>query len=298
MIKFKDKNAKKDLDIQLALLNSTLKIQKELNKQILIFTKSFADGLSIDGFANDDFVRNINDAMLLLNQSNKNISDTQNIIDVVNGADSKRNGRDINDYQQLCDSTLSDIFAVTSKIEKFIYAMQISQFKKTTDETTSVVKDNSEQTNLDTIDTISSTELNCSFSENTLVISETQGKIILPYTLEEINRILLTKSDTYSSIENVINDVYTLPIKKYKHSSIARFREAYRLMMKNNCSKLKALSLASELFMNYNIHPAVITACKSIDELDVYLACLEDNSLHDFRFFDIKYEIPPIATNV
>ena len=65
----------------------------------------------------------------------------------------------------------------------------------------------------------------------------------------------------------------------------------------NGSSKLKALSLASELFMNYNLHPAIITACKSVDELDVYLACLEDNTLQDFRFFDIKYEIPPIAVN-
>jgi hypothetical protein len=41
------------------------------------------------------------------------------------------------------------------------------------------------------------------------------------------------------------------------------------------------------------LHPAIITACKSIDELDIYLSCLEDNQLDDFKIFDIKYEILP-----
>ena len=62
---------------------------------------------------------------------------------------------------------------------------------------------------------------------------------------------------------------------------------------KEHKSKMKALSLASELFTNYNLHPAIITACKSLDELDIYLACLDDNTLDDFPFFDIKYEIAP-----
>ena len=48
-----------------------------------------------------------------------------------------------------------------------------------------------------------------------------------------------------------------------------------------------------ELFGNYNLHPAVISACKNLDELDIYLACLEDNSLNDFTFFNVKFEVPP-----
>ena len=67
------------------------------------------------------------------------------------------------------------------------------------------------------------------------------------------------------------------------------------MIEKEHSSKLKAISLASELFGNYNLHPAIITACNSLDELDIYLACLEDNVLGDFKFFDIKYEIPPVV---
>ena len=52
-----------------------------------------------------------------------------------------------------------------------------------------------------------------------------------------------------------------------------------------------------ELFINYNLHPAIITACNSLNELDIYLACLEDDTLEDFKFFSIKYEIAPIASS-
>ena len=66
---------------------------------------------------------------------------------------------------------------------------------------------------------------------------------------------------------------------------------------KEKGSKLKAIGLGVELFFNYNLHPAIITACKSLNELDIYLACLEDNTLDDFQFFDVKYEIPPAVLN-
>ena len=141
---------------------------------------------------------------------------------------------------------------------------------------------------------ISSETLNSSYIENTLVISEMQGKVILPYTIQEINDILKEKSKEYSSIDDVIEKLYTRPIKYYRLSAIARFKEAYKLVIeKEHKSKFKALSLASELFSTLNLHPAIITACKSLDELDIYLACLEDNSLNEFPFFEIKYEIAP-----
>ena len=56
---------------------------------------------------------------------------------------------------------------------------------------------------------------------------------------------------------------------------------------------IKALSLSLEMLMNFNLHPAIITACKTLDELDVYLSCLEDNQLDDFSLFKIKYEMFP-----
>ena len=113
-------------------------------------------------------------------------------------------------------------------------------------------------------------------------------------TIQEISDILKENNKEYSSIDDVIEKLYTRPIKYYRLSAIARFKEAYKLVIeKEHKSKFKALSLASELFSTLNLHPAIITACKSLDELDIYLACLEDNSLNEFPFFEIKYEIAP-----
>ena len=48
-----------------------------------------------------------------------------------------------------------------------------------------------------------------------------------------------------------------------------------------------------EVTFNNSLNPAIITACKSLEELDLYLDCLESNSLDKFEPFDIKYEVLP-----
>lgn len=48
-----------------------------------------------------------------------------------------------------------------------------------------------------------------------------------------------------------------------------------------------------ELLFNYNLHPAIISACKNIDELDIYLDYLENNETDKFNCFNIKFEIAP-----
>ena len=44
---------------------------------------------------------------------------------------------------------------------------------------------------------------------------------------------------------------------------------------------------------NYNLYPAIITACKNLDELDIYLAYLETGEVDKFRIFDIVYQLSP-----
>jgi len=130
------------------------------------------------------------------------------------------------------------------------------------------------------------------YIENTLIISETRHKVILPYKLSALKNIL-QQNELYTSIDDVIDKLYTLPIEYYRFTPIARFKEGFKLVKeKAKGSKIKALALGFELFTNYNLHPAIITACNNIDELDIYLACLEENNLDDFHFFNIIYEIP------
>lgn len=128
-----------------------------------------------------------------------------------------------------------------------------------------------------------------------LKISENKQKVFLPYLVDDLKKILSDNPDKYSSLKDLINKKYVIPIKYYKNSSYARFKEAYKLVrQKENGSIGQALNLAFELLFNYNLNPAVISACKNIDELDVYLDCLQDNELDDFYCFDIIYEVPPL----
>ncbi len=127
---------------------------------------------------------------------------------------------------------------------------------------------------------------------NTLVISEEDGKVYLPYSKDDIKNEVLQNKGT--KIADVIEEKYILPLDKYKNSMRARFREGYNLMYrKEGKSKKSAIMLGIELMFETNLHPAIISACKNLEELDIYLDCLEDNELEKFSCFKIIYKSLP-----
>lgn len=145
-------------------------------------------------------------------------------------------------------------------------------------------------------DSISAT--NNSILENTLIISETKGKIFLPYTLEELNNTLKNNPERYSSIEDVIEKDYTLSYNSFRSPAIARFRETYKLMkLREKASFFECIDLALELSLNTLLNPAVISACKNQDELDIYLDYLDNNETEKFDIFKVIYEIAPKIVN-
>lgn len=128
---------------------------------------------------------------------------------------------------------------------------------------------------------------------NTLIISETKNAVFLPYSIAELEQKLNT-STSYKDLQEVIDNEYTIPIDRYKNTTISRFKEAYNLMRKKeHASITDSLDLALELTFNNLLNPAIITACKDLDELDIYLDCLNSNELDKFKIFEIKYEILP-----
>ena len=127
--------------------------------------------------------------------------------------------------------------------------------------------------------------------ENVLLISKKQNKAFLPYTVEELNDILAANPDRYGNLQDVIDDKYVISLKSYKAAFIARFKTAYDFMRKKaQASFLDAFDVALELAFIKYLHPAVIAACKNLDELDIYLDCLNLNELDQFPFFSIEYE--------
>lgn len=127
----------------------------------------------------------------------------------------------------------------------------------------------------------------------TLVISEEDGKVYLPYSKEEIkNKVLQNKG---TKISELIEEKYIYPLDKYKNAIRARFREGYNLMYKKEGkSRRSAILLGIELMFETNLHPAIISACKNLEELDIYLDCLEDNELEKFSCFKIIYKSLPM----
>ena len=287
------------LYIEKSSLKSTLDIQNNLNKQILTFMKNFLGKIDVNSSTSPDALNYINKSTIALKKSNNNIEALKKLLSRIDkiaclykNPEPKVEDK-IEKYNKTFSKAINIIYKNTSTIEKFLYEISLINFSNFSLETEKL-----ETTEIEENLIISEDELNLAYVENTLVISEMQGTVILPYKMEDVKNKLTENKNTYSSIEDVIQKAYTIPIKKYKSSAMSRFKEAYKLITKKeHKSKFKALSLGFELFFNYNLHPAIITACNSLDELDIYLACLEDNTLEDFKFFKIKYEIAPVIKN-
>ena len=134
---------------------------------------------------------------------------------------------------------------------------------------------------------------------NTLIISEKDQKAYLPFFYSDIKSIYESDKSSYQTLQDVVNHLYVLPLNKFKNSTLARFREGfYFIREKEKGSITKALDLGLELMFQYELNPIIIAACRNLDELDIYLDCLEENELYDFTCFEIKFEImPQLAKN-
>lgn len=320
MIKFNArKNTNKNniiklINIEVSSINSFLDCQKTYSKQILVFFKNFMSNIDVDSILSDEITKLISDASNYLSLIHQNIALYNNLLDILDNLMFNLDSLDysniinkISKYNKKLDSETAKILKNNFEIEQFIHSMlmvDISEYISVD--------------NLDILDTISddvnsiatatrenqSKEAEISTDklpiiENTLNISQITGLVTLPYKISDLRKAMRKNPGTYSSLSDVVEKLYTIPLANYKVTSVSRFKEAYKLIVeREHGTKKDALKLAIELFSNYNLHPAIITACKTLDELDVYLSCLEFNELEDFHFFKIIYEgFPILAKN-
>ena len=213
-------------------------------------------------------------AKSLVKKLNKNLNDLdelRNILRKFSSSNSEISDINIENYNSSFSHAFNQMFEITSSIEVLLQ---------------NIIKTNN-------IENINKLEQNNLEDNTTLLISEKDNKVYLPYKKKDIENILLF-SEKYSTLEDVINDLYTVPLSKYTHSASARFREGFNLMRKKeSASFFKAVDLGLELFSKYDLNPAIITACENLDELDIYLDYLETDNLDKFHIFNIKYEINP-----
>ena len=273
-----------------------------------MFLKSFIGNVEVDSIFADNVNKFISDSSFYLSKINSNIALYNNLLEILDNIkfncpsiEYSTTVSKITQYNKKFDTSTAKILKNNVDIEKFIHSMSsldISEY---------ISIDNLDiLTNADSADTGSTIvqepkkatrkkKDTVSLNENTLTISETSGLVTLPYKVADLKKALRNEPEKYASLSDVILSQYTVPLRDYRFSAISRFKEAYKLVInKEHGSKKEALSLATELLTNYNLHPAVITACKNLNELDVYLSCLEFNELEDFHFFKIVYEALPV----
>lgn len=275
-------NLSESIDTEVQVLNSYLLIQTGLTNQISVFINSAVNKPYLD------------DAIVNLSRIKQNIAMLKNLLDILQNLKNTLEfltsaglNTYIKDYNSLYTNNIDTIFVQTSNIQKFIHEISL--------ELVDIVKKEKSPNEINfNANCFNSENSFNSLVNNTLIISEIKNQVILPYNIQSIKLYFDNHLGEFESMEDLIKKNYTFPLSHYKPAPFARFREAYNLVRKREKgSKISALSLAFELLSNYNLHPAIISACKSIDELDIYLSCLEDDELDTFKKFNIKYEIPP-----
>ena len=107
---------------------------------------------------------------------------------------------------------------------------------------------------------------------DTLLISEKQGKIFLPYTVNDLEQYLEEYPDEYKSLSDVVNQEYIVSIDKYRHQSISRFKEMYCLMRDVEMkSVIEAFKRAVEVMFDSRINPTIIAACRTEEQVNNYI---------------------------
>ena len=282
-------------------LQKQLNIQKNKLNNLTLFITKLTD-TNIENYLNVEFsfLDIIIDLKTCLENTQNNIEEITNLLNelnkIISFIENPLNDTNINlsNYYILYMTKQNSIFQNDLKTEKLfqkIYKMynwtEILDFHTNT----IISNDNSKnQENNISLSLIQNIQDN-----NNLIISEVQNKVFLPYFVSEIEQKLQKHPKKYSSLQEIINKEYIVPLSKYKNPAISRFREAFNLMLKKEKTSItRCIDLGLELAFNYKLNPAIITACKDLYELDTYLDCLDDDNLDNFKIFNVKYEVLPI----
>lgn len=284
-------------------LNSNIKLQQQLKEILLEYVQKF---VSSSSNINKDYTNTVlnflEDLKKIIELSNQNLTLLDNLLKLLDEMLLKLNNASdftpeyIDNFNNTYLESNETLSKNTLEVELFLHnILPFLELKFST--TPQTVPDISTNTELveEKPNTSEENNSNSSDMENTLIISEKQNKIFLPYFLPEIEEILANFPDQFSSIEDVIEKKYTLPFESFKNMSISRFREAFYLVKtKEKKSTKAALDLGLELLFNHNLHPAIIAACRNLDELDIYLDYLKNNQTDKFDCFKIIFDISPL----
>lgn len=297
--KMQKQNITNDLNMQLNMQEMNLKILLECLKHINDVIQNTENLETMNGLI--ELLKEIKINLEKLRDNISKLKDLQNILETV-PFDISDNTlvEKIEKYNELAIECQNDTYDIIPKVNDFIlkYVEEASflyNIKDSIENSSEEIFQKNDVSNEDNLkENIISDECDKDITDNdTLLISEKQNKVFLPYSVLELKE-KLNKNENYKNLQEIIDSEYVISLDKYKNSIISRFKETYNLMRKKeNASITDSLDLALELSFNSLLNPAIITACKNLDELDIYLDCLSSNELDKFDIFKIKYEILP-----
>lgn len=300
-----------------AELHNSLMLFKSKKSTLLLCMRKITDNIDRITYIENpeilnDALTNLKDILCKMHFNEDNLQKLQNMLENISINDIDF-AESVKKYNALYRNVLNEINSNSLNFEKFFQDMlenskfafknqdiiakeeqKINFAKDEIKENTNMHSENivkEEASKLDIEQKISFIELT---DNNCLLISEKENKVFLPYKISDLKEELKDKSNEYSSIQDLIEKKYILPLDNFKSPTLSRFKEAYNLMKnKENASFIEAMSLAIELSLNSTLNPAVIAACKNQDELDIYLDCLYEDELDKFKIFEIKYDVSP-----
>lgn len=274
--------------------NSTDNIDENLVNNVSSFLQSLKDSLNLCN-ENIAYLSNLLDNFNnVLDCANNNILEFKKTLDAYNSKYIDSNKHILENSKKIEECFLHVSEEIKFSFFDSINETQVNNINPVTSQITEQFTDTSENN----INTNNESSDNANYNEHTLVISERTGHVVLPYSLKEIESIIEKYPNKYFSIDSVISKKYTLPIKIFKNFYVARFREAYKLMRnKEKASIRDALDLGLELMFYNKLHPAIISACKNLEELDEYLDYMEIDRLEEFNYFKVIFELPLAIKN-
>ena len=260
LLSTKEDNPKFNIDELLSNLNITSDETTEISDTIVNDDVHIENEKIDDNILDDEFTNELTKELL----EDLNLSDNEDIISPLSEDEQNKN------------NLLSDFMEENQN--------ETNSFKIITNE---------QETPNNNIDLKIKNILEAKADNENLIISEKSQAIYLPYKISELINYMNSYPNVYSSIQDVVTQEFILPFDYFaKHPFKSRFSEAYNIIRNQEGKNVLTSTLYSlKIAKKSNLNPAIIAACRSKNELDIYIDYLDSNTLEKFKFFNIIYEV-------
>ena len=211
-------------------IDEKLNIQQEKKKTLLNCLESINTPLMDNVFNNEINIR-LSTLLQSINKGHaltvKNISDLENLKSFfyniyhdsqnISNKENKKLLNMVKEYNKLATSCKSNIYNSSIVIDNIIFNYT-EEFKSIINDYLSIISKS--------INTIQTNTQNSKPKDNnnkTLIISEIKNKVILPYSISDLEEILSNNSN-YHTIQDVIDNEYTIPLSQYINPRLSRFK--------------------------------------------------------------------------